>query len=47
VFSRQLETLEPLQPDERGIAVSIEAATNEQQADEIARRLQLSATEGA
>jgi gluconokinase len=40
LLDSQLQTLEPLQPDEQGIVVSIEGST-EQQAEEILRRLHL------
>lgn len=46
LLDSQLLTLEPLQPDEQGINVSIETATTEQQADEIMRRLELAPVEG-
>ncbi len=41
LLDSQLSTLEPLQPDEQGILVSIEGRTNEEQAEEILRRLEL------
>ena len=41
LLDSQLNTLEPLQPDEQAILVSIENKTNEEQAEEILRRLEL------
>jgi gluconokinase len=41
LLDSQLNTLESLQPDEQGILVSIENKTNEEQAEEILRRLEL------
>jgi gluconokinase len=47
LLDSQLEDLEHLQSDEQGIVVSIEATTNEQQADEILRRLELTPAKDA
>jgi gluconokinase len=47
LLDSQLEDLELLQADEQGIVVSIETATNEQQADEIIRRLELAPVQDA
>lgn len=41
LLDSQLATLEPLQPNEQGILVAIEGKTNEEQAKEILRRLEL------
>ena len=46
LLDSQLNTLEPLQPDEHAILVSIENKTNEEQVEEILRRLELASCPG-